>query len=180
MNAQNIPGTWYSPTYRFKRHLNHPWTVAPAGNGVTFRADGSWSVTDGSSSGTWRLCGEDELWLDAGTVQERVYRISWPGEEMVRLGPYRADGSWFSNLLFVFKDRRVQAVAPQFQAALPSPAPRSLPPPQLEVSGRVATEDWRDSAHEEWERTGTWTRWLGGCIASSHRNPDDWEHPHLK
>ena len=48
------------------------------------------------------------------------------------------------------------------------------------VSGRTVHDDWRDDAHQEWREKGRWSRMLGGGFVTSSKDPDEWEHPHLK
>ena len=51
---------------------------------------------------------------------------------------------------------------------------------EITVTGRTVHDDWRDDAHREWREKGSWSRMLGGGFVTSSKDPDDWEHPHLK
>jgi len=50
----------------------------------------------------------------------------------------------------------------------------------IEVTIHPVHGDWRDEATKEWRENGRWSRMVGGGFVTSSKDPDDWEHPHLK
>lgn len=56
-----------------------------------FNADGTWEASD-FRKGTWSVEEPNVLILDPGKVDERMFRLTFLGDELVRKGPYLRDG----------------------------------------------------------------------------------------
>ena len=54
-------------------------------------ADGTWLASD-HRKGTWSVEEPDVLILDPKTLNERMFRLTFMGDEMARKGPYLRDG----------------------------------------------------------------------------------------
>lgn len=56
-----------------------------------FNPDGTWEASD-FRKGTWSVEEPDVLILDPGKLNERMFRLTFMGSELVRKGPYLRDG----------------------------------------------------------------------------------------
>ena len=54
-------------------------------------ADGTWLATD-ARKGKWSVEEPDVIILDPKTLNERMFKITFMGDEMARKGPYLRDG----------------------------------------------------------------------------------------
>jgi hypothetical protein len=69
-----------------------------------FNADGTWEASD-FRKGTWSVEEADVLILDPGKVSERMFRLTFMGDEVVRKGPYLRDGKLSRlGVTYVFYD----------------------------------------------------------------------------
>lgn len=144
------------------------------------RADGTYSCHCEGQSGRWERAADGRLLLDRGSERERYYDISrnlMRPERTSREGPFREDGSdFYRNKRYLFIELTGQPAFPEPEVPVARPDPRVSTRP----TGWNGQTDWREEKRKELRERGRWSGWVGGCRVTSSKDPDDWEHPHLK